>query len=159
MLNIAGVLVIGRAGTDTERPEGYNTEVVALTTTTDVVCATGISTTCSVSICNTAATGLEVRKTTDNTVLSIGGVIIFECLITSMTSFVDGTQFFYQQGDPAEIIPFVLTLVAECAQTEYFNDWVVFQFSVSRSGAPVIGQTIFTNPNGDELRAFIEDTT
>eukprot|EP00352_Strombidinopsis_acuminata_P006250 CAMPEP_0176377794 /NCGR_PEP_ID=MMETSP0126-20121128/29149_1 /TAXON_ID=141414 ORGANISM="Strombidinopsis acuminatum, Strain SPMC142" /NCGR_SAMPLE_ID=MMETSP0126 /ASSEMBLY_ACC=CAM_ASM_000229 /LENGTH=73 /DNA_ID=CAMNT_0017739797 /DNA_START=661 /DNA_END=882 /DNA_ORIENTATION=- len=36
VLNVAGVLVIGRAGDDTERAEGYNTQVVALTTDSEV---------------------------------------------------------------------------------------------------------------------------
>jgi len=56
---------------------------------------------------------LEIRKTIDNESLSIGGIIILECLVNGVSS-TDPGDHEYQQGDPPLIIPFNFVIDAEC---------------------------------------------
>ena len=158
VLLVAGVLVIGRSGSDTERVQGYNTDVVALTTDSEVVCDSGITSTCSLSICDTPATGVEIRKTEDNQILSIGAIVIFECYLTDIGSLSVQDRI-YQQGGSVLTIPVTFAVFADCAETEYLSDWLTYRMHVFLDGVCLEPSPDAFTYTDNVLSVEISDTT
>ena len=117
-VHLKGVLVVGAVDAESD---GYPTIVETYDVSSYSACGAELAATCDTAICDAYTAIIAVSRTTDYRYLSLGAILVFECLITDFTApYLDDAT--YTLGEAAIYRAFVPIVTADCTSSEYASE-------------------------------------